>query len=190
MVLSVDVIIDKTLVVEVIIDKSVNIGGTSYDDTEVRGLIRDAQNTADGAQSAAEAAASAAGTANTNALFYHLEKALSDVDSNVTAGSKGKLKMKYDVVITNTDSIIWEFGTSPTGSTSTLDIKKNGTSIFTNKVTVDSGENTSRTAATPYSLTTNPMTLANNDELEIIIDNVGSVVAGKDSICTIKGTRT
>lgn len=54
----------------------------------------------------------------------------------------------------------------------TVDIEVNGTSIFTTKITIDEGETTSVTAATPYVLLTD--TLEDDDIVVVKIDAPGS----------------
>lgn len=61
------------------------------------------------------------------------------------------------------------------GSIITVDVKKNGTTIFTTKVTIDNGEKTSVTAATPSVLSTT--SFADDDEITIIVDTIGDSTA-------------
>lgn len=112
--------------------------------------------------------------------------AISDETSNLTVGS-GKLvfRMPYAMTITDVRASVT---TPPTGSTIIVDIEQGGSSIFTtNLLSIDSGEKTSTTAATPPNITTTAL----NDDVEIIvnIDQVGSTVAGTGLKVYLIGTR-
>lgn len=67
---------------------------------------------------------------------------------------------------------------APTGSTIIVDVKKNGTTIFSTKITIDATEWSSLTAATAYVLSTNPTTFTSSDYFTVHIDQVGSTNAG------------
>lgn len=56
----------------------------------------------------------------------------------------------------------------------TFDVKKNGTSVFTTKVTIDASENHSSTAATAAVLTSNPLNIASADAITFSIDVAGT----------------
>ena len=128
----------------------------------------------------------------TNALNeakkIQLEFKLSDITSSITTGSKGKYQFMSACTIAE---IVLTVGTAPTGALLTLDIKRTATSIsiFSTKITIDSGEKTSRTAIIPYVLLIAPLTFANNEEIEISIDLVGSIEAGRDGILKLIGTK-
>ena len=112
--------------------------------------------------------------------------AISDETSDLTVGS-GKLvfRMPYAMTITDVRASVT---TSPTGSTIIVDIEQGGSSIFTtNLLSIDAGEKTSTTAATPPNITTTALT----DDAEIIvnIDQVGSTVAGTGLKVYLIGTR-
>jgi hypothetical protein len=67
--------------------------------------------------------------------------------------------------------------TAPTGaSLLTVDINENGASILSTKITIDASEKTSFTAATPPVIS--DVNLANDAEITIDIDQVGSTIAG------------
>lgn len=61
------------------------------------------------------------------------------------------------------------------GTVLTLNVKKNGTTIFSTKITIDNTEETSLTAATPPVLSTT--SLAKGDKISIDIDQVGDGTA-------------
>jgi len=67
---------------------------------------------------------------------------------------------------------------APTGATVIYDIKKNFTSIFSTKISIDASEKTSLTAATAYVLT-GTTTFAKGDYLSIRCDQIGSTLTGK-----------
>lgn len=66
--------------------------------------------------------------------------------------------------------------TAPTGSGITVDINENGVSVLSTKLTIDAGEKTSQTAATPPVIS--DANIADDAELTIDIDAVGSTVKG------------
>ena len=112
--------------------------------------------------------------------------AISDETSDLTVG-QGKLvfRMPYAMTITDVRASVT---TPPTGSTIIVDIEQGGSSIFTtNLLSIDAGEKTSTTAATPPNITTTAL----NDDVEIIvnIDQVGSTVAGTGLKVYLIGTR-
>ena len=67
--------------------------------------------------------------------------------------------------------------TAPTGSTLICDINEAGTSVLGTKLSIDASEKTSDTAASAATITDSA--LANDAEITIDIDQVGSTVAGK-----------
>jgi len=66
--------------------------------------------------------------------------------------------------------------TAPTGSVATFDLNEAGTTVLSTKVTVDVGEKTSGTAATPPVIS--DAALAANALMTVDIDGIGSTVAG------------
>lgn len=75
----------------------------------------------------------------------------------------------------------------PTGSAATLDMNAEGTSVFSTNPTIDDGEDSSLTAATPPVLSTTSLT--KGDKLTFDIDAVGSTTAGKGYYFNIIGRR-
>ncbi len=59
-----------------------------------------------------------------------------------------------------------------------INIKKNGTTIFSTTLTIDVSELTSVTAGTPAALTSTPTTFADDDEVTIDIDTAGTGAKG------------
>jgi len=67
--------------------------------------------------------------------------------------------------------------TAPTGSTLIVDINEAGSTILSTKLSIDASETTSTTAAVPAVISDSA--LADDAEITIDIDQVGSTVAGK-----------
>ena len=78
--------------------------------------------------------------------------------------------------------------TAPTDAAIEVDINQGGTTILSTKLTIDAGEKTSTTAATPAVIS--DACLADDAEMTIDIDQVGSTIAGTGLKVTINGTRT
>lgn len=78
--------------------------------------------------------------------------------------------------------------TAPTGATIIVDINKGGVSILSTKLSIDAGEKTSTTAATAAVISDS--TLADDAELTIDIDQVGSTVAGAGLKVVLIGHQT
>lgn len=100
--------------------------------------------------------------------------AVSDELTALVSGvSKVSFRMPFGFTLTSARASVT---TAPTGSVLTVDINKNGTSILSTKLTIDAGEKTSVTAATPAVIST--ASISDDDEITIDIDSVGSTVAG------------
>lgn len=111
--------------------------------------------------------------------------ACSDETTDLTSGTaKVTLRIPYAMTIT---SISASVNTAPVGSTLVVDINENGTSILSTKLSIDAGEKTSTTAATPYVLS--DTAIAADSEITIDIDQVGASTAGKGLKVIIIGTR-
>jgi len=101
--------------------------------------------------------------------------ACSDETTNLTTGTaKATFRMPYAMYVNEVRANV---NTAPSGSTIIVDVNKNASSIFSTRVTIDSAEKTSKTAATAAVITTN--SLADDDEITIDIDQIGSTTAGK-----------
>ena len=111
--------------------------------------------------------------------------AASDETSNLTTGTaKTTFRMPYAFTLTGVRASVT---TAPTGSTLTVDINENGSSILSTKITIDSSEKTSTTAATAPVIS--DTALADDAEITIDIDQVGSSVAGKGLKVTLLGKK-
>jgi hypothetical protein len=74
--------------------------------------------------------------------------------------------------------------TAPTGSAIQVDIKENGTTIFSTKPQIDVSTKTSVGSGTPAVISDSA--LADDAEMTVDIDQVGSTIAGKGlKICLI-----
>ena len=100
--------------------------------------------------------------------------ACSDETSALTAGAgKVTFRMPYAFTLTAVKASVT---TAPTGSVLTVDINENGTTILSTKLTIDATEKTSTTAATAAVISDS--SLADDAEITIDLDTVGSTVAG------------
>lgn len=99
--------------------------------------------------------------------------ACSDETTAITTGKKVTFHawaaMKLDSVFAALTTV------QTAGSLITVDVRKNGSSILTTKITLDNSEPTSLTAATPAVISTH--TFAKGDEISIFVDQVGTAGA-------------
>lgn len=100
---------------------------------------------------------------------------LSGTYEYVSAGTAVEtLRLPRNYVI---NTVIASLTTAPTGSTLIIDINMGGVSILGNKLTIDAGEKTSTTAATPVTITTPYLT--SGSEITLDIDQVGATFSGE-----------
>ena len=90
-----------------------------------------------------------------------------------TGASKVTFRMPYGFSLSSVRASV---GTAPTGAAIQVDVNKNGASILSTKLTIDATEKTSVTAATPAVIS--DAALADDDEVTIDVDQVGSTIAG------------
>lgn len=96
-----------------------------------------------------------------------------------TALATGSAKAIFHVQRAFTLTDIWAgLSTASTLGLVTVNVKKNGTTIFTTKITIDANEKTSLTAAAAYALSSSPTTFAKGDEIQIDIDGAGTGAKG------------
>ena len=100
--------------------------------------------------------------------------ACSDETTALTVGV-GKTTFRVPRAITLT-AVRCSVTTAPTGSTLVVDINEGGTSILSTKLSIDATEKTSTTAASAAVIS--DTALADDAEITIDIDQVGSTVAG------------
>jgi len=100
--------------------------------------------------------------------------ACSDETTELTAGAiKTTFRMPYAFYLTEVRASVT---TAPTGSTIIVDINESGATVLSTELTIDAGEKTSTTATTQAVISDSA--LADDAEITIDIDQVGSTVAG------------
>lgn len=100
--------------------------------------------------------------------------ACGDETTALTTGTaKVTFRMPYAFTLTGVRASV---NTAPTGSVLTVDINEGGTTILSTKLTIDATEKTSTTAAIPAVIS--DAALADDAEITIDIDTVGSTIAG------------
>jgi len=103
--------------------------------------------------------------------------AVSDESTLLTTGTaKVTFRMPYAFTLTAVRASV---NTAPTGSVLTVDINEAGSTILTTKLTIDASEKTSTSAATAAVIGGAGPALADDAEMTVDIDGVGSTVAGK-----------
>ena len=111
--------------------------------------------------------------------------ACSDETTALTTGTaKVTFRMPYAMTLTAVRASVT---TAPTGSTLVVDINESGSSILSTKLSIDASEKTSTTAATAAVISDSA--LADDAEITIDIDQIGSTIAGAGLKVTLIGTR-
>ena len=111
--------------------------------------------------------------------------AVSDETTALTTGtSKITFRMPYAMTLTEVRANVI---TAPTGATVVVDINETGASVISTKLSIDTSEKTTVTAAAPAVISDSA--LADDAEITIDIDQVGSTVAGVGLKVLFKGTR-
>lgn len=105
--------------------------------------------------------------------------ACSDETTDLTTGTaKVTFRMPYAFdLLPGAAGVRASLTGAPSGSTLIADINEGGSSILSTKLSVDAGEKTSTTAATPAVIS--DTSLADDAEITIDIDQIGSSSAGK-----------
>jgi hypothetical protein len=101
--------------------------------------------------------------------------AISDETTAITTGTKLTFRIPYACTITTVRASLT---TASSSGLPTFDILKNGSTIFTTKLTIDANETTSTTAATPFAFNASPLNFADDDLVAIAIDVAGTNAAG------------
>ena len=127
-----------------------------------------------------------AGGGGVGNVVAELGIAVSDETTALTTGTaKGTFRMPYAMTVTDVRATVT---TAPTGANIIVDINDGGTSIMTtNKLSIDATEKTSTTAATAPGVT--DTALADDAEITIDIDQIGSTIAGAGLKIWVIGTR-
>lgn len=111
--------------------------------------------------------------------------ACSDETTALTTGTaKVTFRMPYAFTLTAVRASVT---TAPTGATLTVDINEGGVSILSTKLTIDASEKTSTTAATAAVIS--DTSLADDAEITIDIDQIGSTIAGAGLKVYLIGTK-
>jgi hypothetical protein len=114
-----------------------------------------------------------------------LAYACSDEGTALTTGTaKVTFRMPFAMTLTGVRSSVT---TAPTGSTLVVDLNEGGTSVLSTKLSIDATEKTSVTAATAAVISDS--TLADDAEMTIDVDQIGSTIAGTGLKVTLIGTR-
>jgi len=111
--------------------------------------------------------------------------AASDETTDLTTGTaKSTFRMPYAFTLSAVRASVT---TAPTGSTIIVNIKESGTTILSSRITIDATEKTSVTAAAQPVIS--DTALADDAEITVDIDQVGSTVAGTGLKITLIGTK-
>lgn len=119
----------------------------------------------------------------------HLEQeycyALSDEATALETGTaKITFRAPYALTLTGLRASVT---TAPTGAVLTVDINEGGTTVLSTKLTIDADEKTSTTAAAAHAFS--DTALADDAEITMDIDTVGSAVAGTGLKVCLYGTK-
>lgn len=120
-----------------------------------------------------------------------IQIAVSDETTDLTTGTgKVTFRMPFAMTLfTGGNGVRASVGTAPTGAALQVDINVTGVgSILSTPITIDAGEKTSTTADTPPVISST--TLADDAEVTIDIDQIGSTVPGKGLKVTLIGYKT
>lgn len=99
--------------------------------------------------------------------------ACSDEGSILATGTKVTFRMPYAMALSSIKASLTTAQTG--GSLITVNVTKNGTTIFSTKITIDNGEKTSVTALAPNVLS--DTSLAADDEIAVVLDQIGDGTA-------------
>ena len=124
-------------------------------------------------------------TSGVSDLGESIVVACSDELSAVSVGtSKVTFRMPFSMTVTEVRAMAV---TAPTGAAIIVDINESGTSILSTKLTIDVGTKTSVAAGTPAVIS--DAALADDAEISVDFDQVGSTIAGSGIKVIITGTR-
>jgi hypothetical protein len=118
-------------------------------------------------------------------LPAELVMAASDETTDLTTGAaKLTFRMPHAMTLTEVRASV---NTAPVGSTIIVDINEGGTTILSTKLSIDASEKTSTTAAAPAVVS--DAAIADDAELTIDLDQIGSATAGKGLKVALIGYR-
>lgn len=111
--------------------------------------------------------------------------AASDETTDLTTGTaKATFRMPFALTLTEVRASVT---TAPVGSTIEVDLNEGGVSILSTVISIDANEKTSTTAATPPVISDS--NLADDAEITVDLDQVGSTTAGAGLKIYLIGTR-
>jgi hypothetical protein len=111
--------------------------------------------------------------------------AASNEDDNLTTGTaKTTFRAPHAMTIVGIRASV---NTAPVGSTIIVDVNEAGTSIFSTRLSIDASEKTSVTAAVPPVFS--DTAIANDAEITVDVDQIGSSTAGKGLKITLYYTK-
>jgi len=108
--------------------------------------------------------------------------ACGDETTAITTGTKVTFRMPFAMTLTEVRASLT---TASSSGNPAINVKESGTTIFSTTLTIDSGEKTSKTAATPAVIS--DAALADDAEMTVIVDTAGTGAAGLK--VTLIGTR-
>lgn len=113
-----------------------------------------------------------------------IQVAGSDETTDLAVGTVVTFRMPYAMTLEDVRASVT---TAPTGANLEVDINESGVSVLSTVISIDAGEKTSTTAATPPVISDSA--LADDAEITIAIDQIGSTVAGAGLKVTLIGRR-
>lgn len=117
---------------------------------------------------------------------FEMTVAISDETTDLTTGT-AKLTFRMPRAVTLT-AVRASVTTAPTGANLVIGINEGGSTILSTDLSIDAGEKTSTTATTPAVIS--DTSIADDAEITIDIDQIGSSVAGAGAKVTFLGTYT
>jgi hypothetical protein len=140
--------------------------------------------------SSASAVSSVNGDTGAVIVLVPIQVACSDETTALTTGTaKVTFRMPFAMtLLAGSAGVRASVTTAPTGSVLTVDINESGSTILSTKITIDATEKTSTTAATPPVIS--DTSLADDAEITIDIDTIGSTIAGTGLKVTLIGYPT
>ena len=124
-----------------------------------------------------------------HSLVRSMTLAASDETTDLTTGTaKVTFRTPFPMTLPATPLPRISVQTAPVGSTLVVDINENGSTILSTKLSIDAGEKTSKTAATPCVVS--DASIADDSEITVDIDQIGSSTAGKGLKLTLYYTVT
>jgi len=115
------------------------------------------------------------GYANWSNIIFPAQIMCSDLDTAITTGKKAYWSAPSDGTISDIFATLDTV--QSTGSAFTVDIRRNGTTIFSQELTFDNSESSTLTATTGYILGSWPYTFTKGDKFDVYVTQVGDGTA-------------